>query len=129
MGRRHYRWMFVAIAGLAFVLGACGPSEEVLAGEEIFQVGVEAKGVMACSMCHRLDGLGSNAPPLNGIADRAGNEVAGLSAEKYLRQSIIDPNEYLIEGYDIIKMPGNYGEKLSESDINNLIAYMLTLEE
>ena len=128
MGRRHYLWVFVAIAGLALVLGACGPSEEVLAGEEIFQVGVEEEGVMACGMCHRVDGRGQNAPPLDGIAGRAANEVAGLSAEEYLHQSIVDPNVYLIEGYDIIKMPPNYGEKLSENDINNLIAYMLTLE-
>jgi len=129
MGRRRYLWVFLAIAGLALVLGACGPSEEVLAGEEIFQVGVEAEGGMACSMCHLLDGLGSNAPPLNGIADRAGNEVTGLSAEEYLHQSIVDPNAHLIEGYDLVKMPENYGEKLSEEDIGNLIAFMITLEE
>ena len=61
-----------------------------------------------------------------GISQRAGERVPGLSAEDYLRQSIIQPSAFLVSGYRDIMYP-NFKEKLSEQDIADLIAYLETL--
>lgn len=88
-------------------------------------------GAPGCRACH-LDAPGGfgasqiSGPSLVGLAERAGSQVAGLDAEAYLRQSILSPNEFLVEGYNAIMFP-NYADYLTEQDIANLIAYLLGL--
>jgi len=38
-------------------------------------------------------------PSFQGISKRAGDRVPGLSAVEYLRQSIVDPSAYMVEGF------------------------------
>ena len=74
-------------------------------------------------------------PSMIGIADRAGTRVAGQSAEEYLHNSILLPNDYLVPNTDtrIFAAGGaslmfqQYADYLSDEDVNNLVAYMLTL--
>jgi hypothetical protein len=65
-------------------------------------------------------------PSLADAATVAASAVDGLSAEAFLRQSIIEPDVHVTEGF----MPGlmfqNYGETLSEQQINDLVAFLLT---
>ena len=50
--------------------------------------------------------------------------AALLARQAYLfRQSIKDPTAYVVDGYDPV-MPSVFGEKLTDEDINNVIAYM-----
>jgi cytochrome c len=82
-----------------------------------------------CSTCHQtVTGQFSFSvgPNLAGITERAGTRVDGLTAEEYLRQSIIEPNRYVVSGYRNIMYPG-YSTHLSEQDTQDLIAYLLTL--
>lgn len=46
----------------------------------------------------------------------------------YLRTSILHPNDYVVPGYPESLMPQNYAEILTEAEINDLIAYLLTLQ-
>ncbi len=64
-------------------------------------------------------------PSFQGISKRAGDRVPGLSAVEYLRQSIVDPSAYVVEGFVDI-MPISIGFLLSEEDIDNLVAFLLT---
>jgi mono/diheme cytochrome c family protein len=97
----------------------------VLSGEELFETFFVEAG-KACNSCHRLDDQdGAFAPTLGGVSSRAGDRVEGMSAEEYLRQSIIDPEAYKVEGWDQ-PMPTNFGEILSEAEINSLIEFLLT---
>lgn len=50
----------------------------------------------------------------------------GLTAEEYLHQSILEPERYLVSGYRDIMYP-DYSAHLSEQDIQDLIAFLLTL--
>ncbi len=81
-----------------------------------------------CSACHSLDGsekvAGARAPSWQGISGRAGDRVPGLSAEEYLRESIVDPAAYIVEGYSS-SMQG-FKFLLSEEDIDGLVAFLLT---
>ena len=64
-------------------------------------------------------------PSFQSISSRAGDRVPGLSAAEYLRQSIVDPSAHVVEGFVDI-MPISIGFLLSEEDIDNLVAFLLT---
>lgn len=96
-------------------------------GRIIYELGPEGVFETTCTSCHRLSDLGDTGPGFEGIADRAATRVSGLSAEEYLRQSIEDPEAYVVEGdWQGVVMPTNYAELYSEQDINDLIAFLLT---
>jgi cytochrome c2 len=85
----------------------------------------------ACRSCHLNTPTGFGAsqmtgPNLVGVGERAGTRIAGLDAAAYIRQSILHPNEFLVEGYPPAMFP-NYADYLTEQDINDLIAYLLGL--
>ncbi len=121
----------LAVSGLLLALTACGggaaggtsPLGDPQAGRAIFETGGASQ--IPCAACHTLDGTPLVGPSLQGISQQAATRVSGLSAEEYLRQSITDPSAYLVEGFDDL-MNKDYGEKLSEDDINNLIAFLMT---
>ncbi len=82
-----------------------------------------------CRICHSLDeGVTLVGPSFAGIGNEATNRVPGLSAEEYLRQSIVAPDAYIVEGFPAGQMVPNYLDLLSEDDIENLVAYLLTLQ-
>ena len=64
-------------------------------------------------------------PSLAGVADRAGSRVAGLSAEEYIRTSIVHPSAFIVAGFQDV-MQKNFGDVLSSGQINDLIAYLMT---
>lgn len=91
---------------------------------------VFASTTAGCTACHTISGIstGNIGPVLDGLADRAGTTVEGLSAEEYIRQSILDPSAHVVAGYADGIMPQNFGEKLTEEQINDLVAFLLTLK-
>lgn len=96
-------------------------------GAQLFAQGQE--DTPPCSTCHRVISrqVGfSIGPNLAGIDERAGTQVAGLSAKEYLRQSILEPERYIVSGYRDIMYP-DYRTQFTEQNIEDLIAYLLTL--
>jgi mono/diheme cytochrome c family protein len=83
-----------------------------------------------CNACHAISGLSSGAvgPALDGLAARAGETVADLDAEEYIRQSIIDPSAHVVEGFADGLMPQTFGETLTQEQLDDLVAFLLTLE-
>ncbi len=51
--------------------------------------------------------------------------MPGLSAEEYLRESIVDPKAYIVEGYSDF-MPKGFRILLNGEDIDSLVAFLLT---
>jgi cytochrome c2 len=104
------------------------------AGEELFRHTLRLSGGKAptCMSCHEVDNNEqlSVGPGLRGIADIAGSRVPELSAEEYLCRAIIAPREHIVAGYpeDNILMPITYGATLNRQQVNDLIAYLLTLD-
>ncbi len=94
-------------------------------GSDIFAHGVG--DAPPCVSCHTFGNTAFNlGPKLVGISQRAGERIPGMSAEDYLRQSILDPSAFVVSGYRNIMYP-NFKEKLNEQDIADLIAYLETL--
>lgn len=83
-----------------------------------------------CNACHTISGIstGTIGPVLDGLASRAGETVSGLSAEEYIHQSIVDPSAHVVAGFSDGIMPQTFGDTLSEEQISDLVAFLLTLE-
>lgn len=102
---------------------------DVRNGERLFaQATIGATNAPGCITCHALDGTDGTGPSQHDVGVRAVGRIAGVSAEEYLRQSIVEPNAYIVEGYEAGVMHQTYGEDLTESEINDLVAYLLTLD-
>jgi mono/diheme cytochrome c family protein len=114
------------------------PAGDAARGEQLFAQQVkQASGSNAsCTACHSLvPGEVKTGPSLAGIASRAGTRVAGESAEQYIRQSIQQPNAFIVpdnpayvgaNGKSL--MPEGLGNLMSDQDLADLIAYLLTLQ-
>lgn len=46
----------------------------------------------------------------------------------YIRNSILNPNGYTVEGYPEGTMPSSLKDELAEEDMDAVIAYLLTLK-
>lgn len=95
-------------------------------GDKLFHTVQPAAG-MACSTCHNTDTekrlIG---PGLLNIGTRAASRVEGMSAIDYIHTSIVKPSAYVVDGYPDI-MPKNWGKVFTEDQLNDLMAYLLTL--
>ena len=95
-------------------------------GRDIFISGGGVIDHSPCITCHSLDGSQiHNSISMQGISSRAGERIEGLSAEEYLRESIVDPTAYIVEG-PRSSMGTSWNILLSEVDINDLVAFLLT---
>jgi cytochrome c oxidase subunit 2 len=68
-----------------------------------------------CTGCHSINGVSETAqigPNLTDLSERAGSRVDGLSAEDYVRQSVLEPQAYIVNGYEALMpaLPLDTGE-------------------
>lgn len=141
--------LLVVLTILVSVAGCGGGSEAPAAapagagssnaanGDQLFHQSI-LNGNAGCVTCHSLEaGKVLVGPSMAGIGARAGTTVSGQSAEQYLRTSIVDPNAHLTKGCNAADpeavcaqglMPQDWATKLTEAQINDLVAYMLTLK-
>lgn len=118
---------FIIASIIVLLLAGCATSGNAERGIQIFTKG--QADAPPCSTCHRTlsDQVGfSVGPNLAGVAERAVTRVVGMTAAEYLRQSILQPHRYVVQGYRDIMYP-DYRTRLTEHDIEDLIAYLLTL--
>ena len=92
-------------------------------------------GQAACGVCHALEGLsyGVLGPDLTGIGAAAETRVPGMSAAEYLRESIVDPDAYIVgmaDGLDSDYVGGLMGQTiggvaLSDAQVDALVEFLL----
>ena len=134
------RKLFVLLTAVTLVLmlAACGgdsggdaasTGSDAARGERLFKQSIiGAASAPGCITCHSLEaGVVLVGPAQNNIGAEAGTRVAGLSAEEYLHQAIVNPDAYTAEGYPAGLMYQNYERDLSAQEIDDLVAFMLTL--
>lgn len=80
-----------------------------------------------CAACHSIDGSTILGPSWQGIYGREEHLTDGSSVivdDAYIRESIVDPNAKIVEGFQPNLMPATFGTTLSDADIDAIIAYM-----
>ena len=66
-------------------------------------------------------------PSLAGIANKAGSRVEGQDAYTYLLTSVMQPEAYLVEGFENL-MPASLSKQLTGEELDAVIAYLQTLQ-
>ena len=84
---------------------------DVEAGKSIF-------AAQGCAACHTFTPAGSNATVGPNLDDSLDDDDAAS-----IRESVVQPNAQVVSGFQPI-MPGDYGQKLSEQELNDLIAFL-----
>lgn len=91
----------------------------------------DAAAIMAkygCLACHKVKGQGGAiGPSLDEAARQAGKRVPGLSAEAYLRQSILEPNAFVVAGFPGNVMPLDLSQRMAPGEVDTLVKYLLSL--
>jgi glucose/arabinose dehydrogenase len=99
-----------------------------LTGEGAALFAEHIDGAPTCSTCHSLDpAISGVGPSLLGLRDVADTRIAGMDARAYVRDSILNPNDYVVEGYPESLMYQEYGSRLSEAQVETLIDFVLSL--
>ncbi len=114
-------------------------------GERIYLEGFGATGAPTCAGCHSIDGVDGSGPTWLGIYEKEGvfdDGTTYIADDEYIRNSIINPNDQIVEGFNANIMYQEYADAIEafeaeiegvEGDfgfdaIADLIAFMQTLE-
>lgn len=124
------RFGLVLILLTLLLLAACGGpagaavpptlSPEAALGQQVF--------ARECGSCHStIADTTLVGPSLAHIATQAESRVPGQDAHTYLLTAILNPGDYLVEGFQDL-MPSNLGKKLTGEEIDAVVVYLMTLE-
>ena len=104
--------------------------------QETVDLAIEAMIRTGCNSCHVTTGLpevdaAMLGPDQTNLGTVAGTRREGYTAEEYLREAILDPSAFIVEecplGQCLQVMPVNYGDQLSEEELDAIVAYLLSL--
>jgi mono/diheme cytochrome c family protein len=91
---------------------------------------------VGCYACHMIPGAPKAAtlvgPDLSHIGTEAASRKAGMSAEEYLRESILDPSAFIAPKCPAGPCPSPsimppVGSQMNEEDLDLVIAYLMAL--
>ena len=127
------KFLAVVFLGIiAFLLVGCGGEPEVTAlptptlSAEL-QAGFEVY-TQHCAICHAITPeTVIRGPSFHGMAVTAGTRVEGQDAKTYLYNSIMRPDDFLVDGFENI-MPSTLSKTLTGEEIDAVVAYLLTFE-
>lgn len=129
---RSYRVILLLVLIILVACGSGAAAGDPVAGQKLFsgETPLGNPDAPACSQCHAVVpggevSIGNN---LSNIGNRAATTVPGQPAEDYLRASITDPDAFLSGGFQEGLMYRGYQRDLTPQQINDLVAYMLTLK-
>jgi cytochrome c oxidase subunit 2 len=89
-------------------------------------VGLTVFNANGCSSCHTLsaaNATGQVGPDLDKLVAYA--QQAKQPLEAFVRQSIVDPNAYIQAGYPKDTMPSNFGQTLTPTQLDALVAFLV----
>ncbi len=94
------------------------PEVVIAVGDTPEERGENLFTTLGCVGCHIFEGAGGGVgPELTNVYEQG---------EDYVRESIVMPNAVIAEGYQANIMPQNFGERLSDEQVNDIISYLNT---
>lgn len=82
-----------------------------------------------CLACHTITGVPGTGPTFLGLAGSSRPLTSGetvIADDAYLFSSIVAPANQIVEGYEAV-MPPDYGDTLTESEVEDLVEYIKSL--
>ena len=113
----------IPLAWLQQASGECNQSD-VECGQQWAQQ-------FGCAACHSTDGSIIVGPSWQGIFGETVTLADGSTVtvdSGYIHESIIDPNAKIVQGFNPDVMPKDFGDKLTDQQIEQIIAYIQSLQ-
>jgi mono/diheme cytochrome c family protein len=81
-----------------------------------------------CAGCHTFVPAGSSGTvgPNLDTAPAMDAKDAGMALPAFIKESIVNPDAYIAKGYTAGLMPTNFGTTLTSTQVNNLVAFILS---
>lgn len=116
----------VLIANLAPQFAFEGKSASAATGEERGKA-LFNNAKAGCFLCHTVAGSGgTRGPDLSHIGTVAENRKPGMSADDYLKESLLEPSTYVVPPFENIMPP--IAQNLSSEELSDLLAYLKGLK-
>jgi mono/diheme cytochrome c family protein len=117
------RLLGLALAACVLATGCAEPkaTDPIQRGRQVYRE-------KNCASCHVIgtDG-GAIGPSLTHIGSVAETRESDVSAEDYIRRSILDPGAYIVPGSPDT-MPRGLARGMTQEDFDDLVQYLLTLK-
>jgi mono/diheme cytochrome c family protein len=110
----------VELAELPTPTPGAEPADPVARGQQVYTSS-------GCGGCHTIEGVSNGvvAPNLTQIGKVAETRKEGTSAEEYIRESILNPNAFVVDGFQPNIMPQIYGQQLNNQQLDDVVAFLL----
>jgi cytochrome c551/c552 len=82
-----------------------------------------------CASCHTFapaNATGTIGPNLDTAPAQDAKADNNMNLAAFIKQSIVDPNAYIAKGYPKGVMPDTFGTSLSQLQLQNLVAFILS---
>lgn len=101
------------------------PAEDAAPAEiKVAESPEEAFAKFDCLSCHIVPGMeegGDIGPDLTDMASVAGGRKKGMSSTQYIIESILKPNDFVVEEYDADMMPDDYAGRMTVAEMNMIV--------
>jgi len=120
--------VFPKVPGMTVTKATPTPVAEMA---DVVALGKSLAAKQGCLVCHSEDGSPRVGPTWKGLFGKEETLADGSTVkvdEAYLRESIVDPNVKIVKGFPAGVMPQDFGQKLSDEEIQAIIEYIKTLK-
>ncbi len=120
------------LVALVLIVSACGGGSAPVTGlaadgQALFDQRVLGENA-GCVTCHSLrPDVVLVGPSLARIGVDAASREPGVPADDYIRRSITNPDGYVLSGFDAGRMPQDWAEQLTPTEIDAIVEFLLTL--
>jgi len=101
------------------------PAEDAAPAEiKVAESAEEAFAKFDCLSCHIVPGVeegGDIGPDLSKMASVAGSRKKGMSSTQYIIESILKPNDFVVEEFDADMMPDDYAGRMTVAEMNMIV--------
>jgi hypothetical protein len=102
--------------------GSTGATGDAAAGKTVW----DANG---CGSCHTLSAAGSTGAIGPNLDTALSADAGSTPLPDFIKESITDPNKVIAKGFSANIMPSDFGTKLSSTDIDNLVALIMSSQK
>ena len=102
--------------------GGGGGSGNAAAGKAVFA----SNGCASCHTFKPATATGTVGPNLDTAPTSDAKADHNMALAAFVHESIVNPDAYIAKGYTKGIMPATFGKSLSKSDLNNLVAFIVS---
>jgi len=128
-----------SIAGVDVTVSLPTGGEEMATGEDedakpakVAENATEAFLKFECATCHEhplIEEGGDIGPNLGELPKVAGKRKKGMAAREYIKESIMNPNAFIVEDFDEDTMPDDFSKRMTVAEFDMIVDALLGKKE